>query len=467
MTAARLPAPPPSQAGHDKTAPATGAEPAPPPPPSSAVGEAPARDASAPAEQPPPRRLGRRAFLGGAGLVGAGGIAGAVAGGLAQRGTGPAATPVGVARERAQAVAAVRPGLVHQPGIVEPPPAHLVFTAYDLTSKTSVAGCRAALTSVLTAWTGAARTLMTGAQPAAAGGRALGLAPSALTVTIGLGPSALRLAGLTSRIPPQLAPIPGFPHDHLDAARSGGDIAVQICAEDPMVVVSAARYLDTLAKADATPRWTQHGFRRTAAAAADPTGTPRNLMGQLDGTDNPVVGTPDFDQAVWADSTAPAWMAGGSYLVARRIRMDLDRWDLISTSGQEQIIGRSKATGAPLTGGSEHTDPDFTATGSDGNLEIPANAHIRLAHPQSNNGVRMLRRGYSYHDGLDAAGQLDAGLFFLAYQADPLVAFTAIQSKLDRLDALSAFIRHTGSALFAIPAAAPTDGYVGQQLLEG
>ncbi len=440
---------------------ATPPPPATPPSPS----EAP-EPASIPASDRPRGGLGRRAFLGRVGLAGAGGVAGGVTGGLVGRATGPGG-PTAVERERTRAVAAVRPGGPHQPGIAEPPPAQLVLTAYDLTATaTAPADARAALRTLLTAWTQAAAALMAGRQPAGSGQRTLGLAPSALTVTVGLGASALRRAGLAGRVPPQLTPIPAFPHDQLDPARGDGDLAVQICAEDPMVAVSAARHLDTLARGHASPRWSQHGFRRTAAAADDPTGTPRNLMGQLDGTNNPTAGTALFDLAVWADDLSPSWMAGGTYLVARRIRMDLDHWDLFTVDAQEKIIGRRKVSGAPLSGGVEHTDPDFLARHADGTPVIPVNSHVRLSHPQFNNGIRMLRRGYSYHDGLDADGQPDAGLFFLAYQADPRTAFTAIQRKLDRLDALSAVIRHTGSALFAVPAAAPSGGYVGQQLLE-
>ncbi len=411
------------------------------------------------------RGLGRRALLGRAGLVGVGGFAGVATGALVERAVGPSG-PGALDRERSRALAAVRVSGPHQPGIVERPPAYLAFATYDLTDVATAARGRAALRAVLTAWTHTASVLMAGDQPPGGGQRTLGLAPSALTVTVGLGASALRRAGLGGAVPPQLAPIPAFPHDQLDPARGDGDLAVQICAEDPMVAASAARTLAIAARAQAAPRWTQRGFRRSAAASGDPSGTPRNLMGQLDGTDNPAAGTAQFDVAVWADASAPEWMAHGSYLVARRIRMELDRWDLITVDAQEKIIGRRKGTGAPLSGGGEHTDPDFLARTADGSPLIATNSHVRLSHPQFNNGVRMLRRGYSYDDGLDLAGAPDAGLFFLAFQADPRTAFTEVQRKLDRLDALSAFLRHTGSALFAVPPAAPAGGYLGQQLLE-
>jgi len=36
---------------------------------------------------------------------------------------------------------------------------------------------------------------------------------------------------------------------------------------------------------------------------------------------------------------------------------------------------------------------------------IPADAHIRLAAHENNGGLRILRRGYSFTDGIDATGK--------------------------------------------------------------
>ncbi|WP_309096339.1 Dyp-type peroxidase, partial [Streptomyces sp.] len=77
-------------------------------------------------------------------------------------------------------------------------------------------------------------------------------------------------------------------------------------------------------------------------------------------------------------------------------------------------------------------------------------AHVRLAHPDSNQGATILRRGYSFTDGTDGLGRLDAGLFFLAYQRDVRKGFIPIQRNL-ATDALNEYIQHVGSALFAIP----------------
>ena len=154
---------------------------------------------------------------------------------------------------------------------------------------------------------------------------------------------------------------------------------------------------------------------------------------------------------VWVGSeTDQDWMRGGSYLVARRIRMLIESWDRASLGDQQQTIGRLKDSGAPLTGTREHDTPDFDATAA-GEPVIPADAHVRLAAHETNGGVKILRRGYSYTDGMDVkTGQLDAGLFFIAYQKDP-AQFIALQRKLGVHDALNEYIKHTGSALFACP----------------
>jgi dye decolorizing peroxidase len=79
----------------------------------------------------------------------------------------------------------------------------------------------------------------------------------------------------------------------------------------------------------------------------------------------------------------------------------------------------------------------------------------------------MLRRGYSYADGFRPDGAPDAGLLFVAFQSDPLTGFVPVQRKLSGGDALSQFISHESSGLYAVPGAAPGPGhYVGQPLLE-
>ena len=171
-----------------------------------------------------------------------------------------------------------------------------------------------------------------------------------------------------------------------------------------------------------------------------------------------------MDRFVWVDGEGPAWMRGGSYLVTRRIRMLLEVWDRSALADQEETIGRDKYAGAPL-GGSDEFDPLDLEAQQNGKPVIPADSHVRLASASVNDGERILRRGYSFTDGLDdRLGQLDAGLFFLSFQRDP-AAFVRIQRRLGSRDKLNEYIKHVGSGLWVIPPGARRGGFVGETLL--
>ncbi|MEU9207742.1 Dyp-type peroxidase [Streptomyces sp. NPDC048415] len=299
---------------------------------------------------------------------------------------------------------------------------------------------------------------------------ALDAGPCRLTVTFGFGRTFFTRTGLAHRSPAALVPVPRFPSDAIDPKRSDGDLLIQIGADDPLVAFHALRILQLKATGTADVRRQMSGFNRTPGATARPI-TVRNLMGQLDGTANPMPTDKDFAAKIFVPHGHgdEAWMNGGSYTVVRRIRMRLDHWADLTRTEQEQVIGRRKDTGAPLS--APHHAPETTPTDlnkftSHGSLAIPADAHIRLAAPESNDGAAMLRRGFSYHDGYDTDGQPDAGLLFIAWQADP-AAFIKIQTKLDSADHLTCFSRHESSAVFAVPGGAAPGEYVGQSLLEG
>jgi deferrochelatase/peroxidase EfeB len=204
-------------------------------------------------------------------------------------------------------------------------------------------------------------------------------------------------------------------------------------------------------------RWSQLGFGRTSRTTAAQA-TPRNLMGFKDGTNNfTAEDAAGLRRHVWVGEEAPAWLRGGTYMVARRIRMLIEIWDRASLADQERTIGRLKASGAPLGGRREH---DPVRPGA-----LPLDAHVRLARPAANGGAALLRRGYSFTDGFDnELGQLDAGLFFIAFQRDPHRQFAAIQRRLGRSDKLNEYIKHTGSALFAIPPGLRPGGSIGDGL---
>ena len=357
----------------------------------------------------------------------------------------------------------------HQAGIVTPSQNELYFTALDLTSTG-----KATVQRMLSQWTTAAERLTRGLETAENGalphnpeapptdtGEALELPPSSLTVTIGFGSTFFDKLGITDRRPAALADLPHLPPANLDPNRSGGDLAVQACADDPVVAFHVIRNLARIGRDSAVMRWSQLGFGN-ATANGGGRQTPRNLLGFKDGTRN--IPGDDGDLMgghVWVGpETDQSWMRGGSYLVARRIQMRIEAWDRDYLADQQNVFGRHKYSGAPLTGTAESDTPDFAAKGPSGEPVIPAGAHIRLAAPENNGGVRILRRGYSYTDGIVAAsGELDAGLFFIAYQKDPRTQFVALQRRLGRDDALNEYIQHVGSGLFACPPGSAGPGH--------
>ncbi|MFB9839340.1 Dyp-type peroxidase, partial [Actinoallomurus acaciae] len=291
---------------------------------------------------------------------------------------------------------------------------------------------------------------------------AAGYGPASVTVTAGFGASMLRRIG--APVPGELDPLPPFPRDEIDGSRSHGDLGVLVTADDALVVAHALRTLTRLGRGTVRVRWQMSGFSTADGVVTGSNETPRNLMGQLDGTGNPRPSDPGFDEQIFA--SGPAWMRGGSYLVFRRIRMLLEDWEALPRDRQEAIVGRRKATGAPLSGGTEFTPLDLEKQDSGGALAIGASAHVRQASPHSNNGAAILRKGFSYFDGYRPDGAPDAGLLFMAFQADPREGFTRIQQRLSGADDLSRFLRHESSALFAVPPGCRGGRYLGQELME-
>ncbi|WP_330238572.1 iron uptake transporter deferrochelatase/peroxidase subunit [Streptomyces sp. NBC_00525] len=388
----------------------------------------------------------RRALLGWGG-------AGLALGAAAGVGVGAARSGGGGTAAAADSGAAVPFRGAHQAGIATAVQDRLHFAAFDVTTKD-----RGELVALLKEWTRAAERMTAGHEvgdgayggvpeaPPDDTGEALGLKPSRLTLTLGFGPSlfAKDRFGLADRRPEALVDLPKFPGDNLDKARSGGDLCVQACADDPQVAVHAIRNLARIGMGRTAVRWSQLGFGKTSSTTPDAQ-TPRNMFGFKDGTRN-ISGTDAaaLEKHVWVGSgDGPDWMTGGSYLVARRIRMHIETWDRTSLKEQEDVFGRDKGEGAPVGRSKERDEPFLKAM-------LPT-AHVRLAHPDTNGGATILRRGYSFTDGTDGLGRLDAGLFFLAYQRDTRKAFVPLQRRLAAHDALNEYIQHVGSAHFAVP----------------
>jgi deferrochelatase/peroxidase EfeB len=416
--------------------------------------------------------VNRRRLLGWAGAGAAAAGAGALAGVAADRTlvhpvTGASATGAGPD-------AAVAFHGEHQAGIVTPAQDRMHFVAFDVRTTE-----RAELQALLRSWTAAAERMTAGHEavvgaavdgnpqaPPADTGEALGLAASGLTLTVGFGGSLFDdRFGLAAQRPAALADLPRFPQDDLDPARSGGDLCVQACANDPQVAVHAVRNLVRLGFGTVAVRWSQLGFGRTSSTSTTQS-TPRNLFGFKDGTNNLKAEDGDaLHEHVWAQpGDGPDWMVDGSYLVARRIRMHIEIWDRTSLAEQEAIVGRAKGTGAPLGQLQEFDPVDLHVNGPGGLPLVAADAHIRLASAHSLGGVRMLRRGYNFVDGSDGQGHLDAGLFFVCFVRDPHRQFVPMQRALSTRDVMMEYLEHNGSALFACPPGVRPGGHWGDTL---
>jgi deferrochelatase/peroxidase EfeB len=416
----------------------------------------------------PNGRISRRTMLGSLGLV-AGGVAGYATGVLRSD---------SAARERPEGVDPAGDIVPffgeHQAGITTQQQPYVAFAAFDLVRK-DVERVR----ELLIAWTEAGFRLSRGQllgngdqvplEPPDDTGEAMDLGPANLTLTFGFGPSFFdafgKRSGIRGRRPEALVDIPAFPMDLLREELSGGDLCVQACADDPQVAFHAVRNLIRIGRGTVVVRWLQEGFLKHPPEG----GTPRNLMGFKDGTANPHPADPiKMNEFVWVPpGEGEPWMAGGSYLVARRIRMTIELWDRTHLKEQERTIGRHKVSGAPLGGTDEHEELPLDARTPQGTPALPMRSHVRLAHHAAP-AEQFLRRGYSFSDGLDeVTGDLDAGLFFLAWQRDPRAQFIPVQQRLATDDRLNEYIKHLGSAIFAVPPGATPGGFIGQELFEG
>jgi deferrochelatase/peroxidase EfeB len=416
----------------------------------------------------------RRGFLASTAAIIAGASAGLALRGNAQAAGAPATQPSASGTEPFYGA--------HQGGIITPLQTHTYFAAFDLTTAS-----RDDVASLLQSWTAAAAKLTAGQpidpidagdQPTPDSGEAIGIPPARLTITFGFGAGLFVKAGkdrysLGARRPEALIDLPTFPGDQLVEAKSGGDLSIQACADDPQVAFHAVRQLARVAYDVAQLRWGQTGFMPDLI----PGQTPRNLMGFKDGTKNPdIADPPTMNQYVWVGDEGPAWMRGGSYAVVRRIRMALEHWDRTPVDFQQKTIGRQKLSGAPLTGKNEFDVADYDKADANGDPVMPENSHMRLAVDRFNDGAKIFRRPYSYNDGVNFTSErwppwrqgmeYDAGLLFIAYQHDVRKGFAKIFETMSRRDMLNQFTTHTTSALFAVPPGASEGSWIGQGLFE-
>jgi deferrochelatase/peroxidase EfeB len=280
------------------------------------------------------------------------------------------------------------------------------------------------------------------------------------TMTVGLAGSLFDNPAydLASKKPHGLTDLKVFPNDAIDDAWTGGDLLLQLCADSTDMVHYALRDIMKATRGQLQLQWKINGFH----SGPRPDGAPRNLFGYKDGIVNPAEG----EQLVWLGkgSGQPAWTEGGTFMVVRLIRMLVEFWDRVGLGEQDGMIGRHRATGAPLGAAKETDVPDYA---SDPKGEtIPLDAHIRLANPrtQETSKSRMLRRGYNYEMGVDLNGNMQAGLIFASFQQNIQEQFEATQARLIN-EPMTDYIQPFGGGYFFVPpGVAGEDGFLGEGL---
>ncbi|WP_305789862.1 Dyp-type peroxidase [Symbioplanes lichenis] len=385
----------------------------------------------------------RRRILTGGAVAGLGAVAGATV----VAATRPE-TPVPVAATTASdtGTATVPFHGPRQAGVAEDPPAHAAFVAFTLAAGTD----KRALGRMMRLLSDDAARLTRGTPALGDTDATLAALPARLTVTFGFGPGLYARAAAKSPV----ADLPRFSIDRLQKQWSGGDLLLQICADDPLTVAHTQRMLIKDARPFAAVRWVQQGFRRSPGVQA-PEHTQRNVLGQLDGTANPRGA--EIDPAVWNPD-------GSTQLVVRRMRAEIEKWDLLAVADKENAVGRRLDSGAPLSGTNEHDKPDFAALDDSGLPKMPDFSHVTRARVEDP-ARKILRRPYNYDGAPDALGQPDAGLIFAAYQRDIAGQFVPIQQRLADKDLLNEWITPIGSAVFAVPPGCAEGGWIGEHLL--
>jgi deferrochelatase/peroxidase EfeB len=259
-----------------------------------------------------------------------------------------------------------------------------------------------------------------------------------------------------------------FPNDALEANNCHGDVVLQFCSNTAETNIHALRDIVRHTPDLLGLRWKIDGFLPPHTIKKLGKETVRNLLGFKDGTANLDASDADLMNAiVWVQPNGeePAWTAGGTYQVVRVIRMFVERWDRDALVDQEQIIGREKAGGAPLTYANEHDAPDYAADPK--GERVPLTAHIRLANPRTpaTQSSRILRRSYNYSRGVTNAGQLDMGLLFVCFQSDLAAGFLTVQSRLNG-EQLEEYIKPIGGGyFFVLPGVQSKDGFLAEGLL--
>jgi putative iron-dependent peroxidase len=158
----------------------------------------------------------------------------------------------------------------------------------------------------------------------------------------------------------------------------------------------------------------------------------RNLLGFVDGTENPVAQA--AAEAALVGEEDPAFR-GGSYAVVQKYLHDVDAWEALAVEAQEKVIGRTKLTNLELDAPGSHQDVN-TVLGPDGGEQEILRAAMPFGRP----------------------GHGEFGTYFVAYARTPAVPETMLRRMfLGGADAgpdpLLDYSRAVTGTLFFVPSA--------------
>jgi putative iron-dependent peroxidase len=209
-----------------------------------------------------------------------------------------------------------------------------------------------------------------------------------LSCVLGIG------AGLWDRLfgsprPRELHPFRAVAGAKHQAPSTPGDLFVHIRAHRFDLCFELAQRLTESLAGSATVIDEVHGFRSFDE---------RDLLGFVDGTENPEAGDATGAVLITAEDDEP--FVGGSYVVVQKYVHDLTAWDALAVADQERAIGRTKLS----------------------NLEMaddvkPSNSHVALNTIVDADGTE--RQIMRFNMPFGAAGTREFGTFFIGYAASP------------------------------------------------
>jgi porphyrinogen peroxidase len=216
-----------------------------------------------------------------------------------------------------------------------------------------------------------------------------------LSCIVGIGRGAWDRLGRATR-PKQLHPFVEVPGAHRTAVSTPGDLLFHIRADRVDMCFELERLILGKLGANVTVEDEVSGFRYFDA---------RDLLGFVDGTENPTGATLEHDILIGDEDDE---FAGGSYVVVQKYLHDVVAWEKLSVAEQERIIGRTKLDNVELD-----------ASELDAN-ELDAN-DVQLSHKDINTivdtaGVEhdILRDNMPF----GRPGASEFGTYFIGYAAD-------------------------------------------------